>query len=358
MARWLSSRLGAPLLIGASLLLTGCGQFPGAQGRDDLVLSIGQSQTVKPAAAHSELFLDYALLADQSYADSLYEAAKARPYDVGPNTYCKGRQKPGDPCRDAEGLTDHAIQRLRGWRRIYAEKEAGRFPCPATRPGCSEPLPGLGVQVWMKAGRVCPEAAIVFRGTDGQAADDWLSNLRWLLRLVPLYDQYEQVQDYTPAFVGVIEREPCFRRGRTRIVAIGHSLGGGLAQQSAYRDGRVRYVAAIDPSFVTGVEDLDPKIVASNVPGLGIDRLYERGEILSFPRIVVQQFDPPRTCDPMIRTVRLDTMRGNPVAQHSLANMVTSLLAWSKERRSRGLPADMPLQGPGAGTCRASRVWS
>ena len=357
MARWLSF-LRAPALVGAALVLSACGQLPGGQGRDDLALSIGQRHVVQPAAPHSELFLDYALLADQSYADSLYDKAGVRPYDIGPDTYCAARKRPGEPCRDVDGLTDHAIQRLKGWRRIYAEKDERRFPCPETRPGCTEPLPGLGVQVWMRAARVCSEAAIVFRGTDGRTADDWFSNLRWLLRLLPLYDQYEQVQDYTPAFVKVIENEPCFRRGRTRIVAIGHSLGGGLAQQAAYRDGRVRHVSAIDPSFVTGVEDLDPRIVAANAQGLGIDRLYERGEILSYPRAVVQQFDPPRSCDPLIRTIRLDTLRGNPIEQHSLASMATSLLAWSKERRSRGLPAQVPLPGPSPQGCRAELLRS
>jgi pimeloyl-ACP methyl ester carboxylesterase len=193
----------------------------------------------------------------------------------------------------------------------------------------------------------------VFRGTDGRSADDWASNLRWLLRLLPLYDQYRQVQDYTPAFIRQIEKEPCFVRGRTRIVAIGHSLGGGLAQQAAYQDSRVRQVSAIDPSFVTGVEDLDPALVAANVPGLGIDRWYERGEILSYPRFVVQQLDPPQACDPLIRTIRLNTLRGSPVEQHSLGRTATSLLAWSKARRTQGLRADLPLPGPGSQNCRA-----
>ncbi|NNM72289.1 alpha/beta fold hydrolase [Enterovirga aerilata] len=336
----------------AALGLGACAQLPPAQGRDELVLGIGGRHSVEPAPPHAELFLDYALLADQSYADSLYDMRVAPPFDVGPDTYCAARRRPGDPCRDVEGLTDHAIARLKRWRRIYAEKEAESFPCPPGRAGCQAPLPGLGVQVWVKAGRVCPEAAIVFRGTDGQTADDWFSNLRWLLRLLPLYDQYDQVQDYTPAFVRVIERERCFVRGRTRIVAIGHSLGGGLAQQAAFRDGRVRRVSAIDPSFVTGIEDLDPRLVAANSQGLGIDRLYERGEILSYPRFLLQQLDPPRECDPLVRTIRLDTLRGNPIEQHSLSSMATSLLAWSKERRAKGLRADLPLPGPTPATCR------
>jgi pimeloyl-ACP methyl ester carboxylesterase len=352
MARWLPTVLRGLAVLACGVVLSGCGQLPLAQNRDDLVLSVGQRHLVRPAPPHVDLFLDYALLADQSYADSLYEAS-GPPFDVGPDTYCAGRTRPADACRDVEGLTGLAVQRLRGWRRIFAEKNERGFACPQSRPGCTEPLPGLGVQVWMKRGRVCPEAAIVFRGTDGRSADDWASNLRWLLRLLPLYDQYRQVQDYTPAFIREIEKEPCFVRGRTRIVAIGHSLGGGLAQQAAYQDGRVRQVSAIDPSFVTGVEDLDPRLVAANVPGLGIDRLYERGEILSYPRFLVQQLDPPKACDPLIRTIRLNTLRGSPVEQHSLARTVTSLLAWSKARRAQGLRADLPLPGPGSQNCRA-----
>lgn len=348
------SRLGSVryLALGlASLLLASCSQLHLTQERDELLVRVGEAREVRKAASHADLFLDYALLSEQSYADSLYDKAKPRPYDIGENTYCKARVRPEDPCVDREGLTPYAIERVRRWRLIYAENDPKRFRCLPHRANCTEPVPGIGVQVWMKRGRVCPEAAIVFRGTDGQSADDWLSNLRWVLRLLPLYDQYEQVQDYTPAFVARIEAEPCFVRGRTRIVAIGHSLGGGLAQQSAFQDRRVRRVLAFDPSFVTGASDVEPGLLARNVQGLQIDRIYEHGEILAYPRFVLRQLSPLPACNPFIRTVRLNTLEGNAVEQHSLHGITVALLDWSKARRPKGLPANEPLPGPRPEAC-------
>jgi dienelactone hydrolase len=79
-------------------------------------------------------------------------------------------------------------------------------------------------------------------------ASTWLAN-------VPLYDQYDQVQDHTADFVAAIEWDKCFVRGTTRIIAVGHSLGGGLAQQAAFVEPRIRHVYAFDPSVVTGSTD-------------------------------------------------------------------------------------------------------
>lgn len=352
MGRWAAAMPRWWGLLLAGLLVSGCAELHLTQDRSKLLVRVGDERKLVTAASHADLFLDYALLSDQSYADSLYPP-RGKPFDVGPDTYCSGRLAPGDACRDTAGLTAYAIARLKRWRLIYASMDAADFRCPVGRAGCAQPTPGLGVQVWMRRGRVCPEAAIVFRGTDGQSADDWVSNLRFLLRLLPLYDQYEQVQDYTPAFVSTIEREPCFQRGRTRIVAVGHSLGGGLAQQTAFRDGRIRRVTAFDPSFVTGQSDLEPALVAETARGLGIERVYEHGEVLAYPRFVLRQLSPLPTCDPLIRTVRFNTLRGNPIDQHSLASMTTSLLAWSKERRAARLRADVPLPGPTPDSCAA-----
>lgn len=346
---WIALGRAAVLLV--CLFASGCSQIYLTQGPDEMLVRDGDGRRTVAAAPHAELFLDYALLADQSYADSLYDRKK--PFDVGPDTYCRGRQHAGDPCRDTEGLTGEAIARLRAWRLIYAEKNLAAFPC-RRGDACHEPLGGLGVQVWVRRGHPCSEAAIVFRGTDGRSADDWLSNLRWLLRVVPFYDQYDQVADYTPDFISRLEQESCFQRGRTRIVAIGHSLGGGLAQHAAFRDPRIRQVTAIDPSFVTGTETLDWDDVKRNAEGLGIDRLYEHGEILAYPRFVLRQLSPLPTCDPLIRTIRLNTIQGSALDRHSLASMTTALLHWSKTQRKSRMRADVPIRGPGPTSCRGA----
>ena len=101
-------------------------------------------------------------------------------------------------------------------------------------------------------------SVVAFRGTVGGNKGDWESNFHWILRAFPIYDQYDQVRDHVGDFIGHIESDPCYRRGPTQITAVGHSLGGGLAQLAAYSDPRIRRVYAFDPSMVTGYYSVDP----------------------------------------------------------------------------------------------------
>ncbi|HEX8167060.1 MAG TPA: alpha/beta fold hydrolase [Beijerinckiaceae bacterium] len=323
MSRFLVAR-GARLVFSCLALtfLTNCAQLYLTQDPDDMLVRVGSTNEMLKAAGYADNFLPYALIADQTYSDKAYET---RRFDLGDRTYCYPRG--ATPCID---YTPYARKILSEWRLIYAAMNEKSFPCKEGRAPCTEPLPGLGVQIWVRKGKVCREAVVAFRGTDGQSADDWLSNLRWLLRLLPLYDQYEQVQDYTPDFVKTVEDEPCFVRGRTKIVAVGHSLGGGLAQQASYMDRKIRRVFAFDPSFVTGWNDAHViPVREENTRGLLIERVYEHGEILAIPRYLLRHVLPATACNPQIRSIRFNALHGTGVAQHSLSGMTTALLNWS-----------------------------
>ena len=340
-SRVVLTRGGRRALLGLSLLcLTNCAQLHLSQSPDDMLVRVGSTDKTLPAAPYADNFLAYALLSDQTYSDAVYATKR---FDLGDRTYCHATD--AQPCLD---LTPYARRILSEWRLIYASMNAGDFRCKPGRVLCSEPLPGLGVQIWVRKGAVCREAVVAFRGTDGQSADDWLSNLRWLLRLLPLYDQYEQVQDYAPDFIRAVEQESCFVRGRTQIVAIGHSLGGGLAQQAAFMDGKIRRVFAFDPSFVTGY--YDPHVIPvrdKNVQGLLIERIYEHGEILAYPRFALRQLVPPSACNPQIRTIRFNTLRGTGIRQHNLSAMTTALLNWSRRVPPAAKRTDLPRPKPG-----------
>jgi len=146
------------------------------------------------------------------------------------------------------------------------------------------------------------------------------------LRAFPIYDQYDQVRDHIGDFISHIERDGCYRAGATEIVAVGHSLGGGLAQLAAYSDPRIRRVYAFDPSMVTGFYSVNPPNRDRNVQGLAIERIYEFGEVLAYGRLIMLHSIPLSPCNPRVVSVRFRVFHGAPIALHSLTDLDNGLL--------------------------------
>ena len=151
----------------------------------------------------------------------------------------------------------------------------------------------LQYDVWVKSGpaRV---VAVVFRGTESWL--DWKSNFRWFLGLFPRYeDQYDVVERHVAsAFHEWLMKKDDL--SKHKLVAVGHSLGGGLAQYFAYvlpntRDQKARRVSevyAFASSPVTGyftVRDRGRR--NSNAKQLDIYHVFEHGEILAFVRLLL-----------------------------------------------------------------------
>jgi pimeloyl-ACP methyl ester carboxylesterase len=172
----------------------------------------------------------------------------------------------------------------------------------------------------------CQEAVIAFRGTVGGDKGDWESNFHWILRAFPIYDRYDQVRDHVGDFIGHIERDNCYRERVTEVVAVGHSLGGGLAQLAAYSDHRIRRVYAFDPSMVTGYYSVDPPHRDRNVQGLRMERIYEFGEVLAYGRLIMLHYIPLSPCNPRVVSVRFRVFQGAPIALHSLTDLDNGLL--------------------------------
>jgi hypothetical protein len=160
---------------------------------------------------------------------------------------------------------------------------------------------GLQYNVWRR--KDCSEAVIAFRGTDSHEIGDWITNLRWL-QVRDVFDQYDQVQREVVKVVERLRRSKC--RPNT-IIATGHSLGGGLAQHAAYTGG-IDYVYAFDPSPVTALFGVPFLKRQQSVERLGVDRIYESGEILSLPRYILSGVYPTPQCRPRVRIVRFNVI--------------------------------------------------
>jgi len=143
----------------------------------------------------------------------------------------------------------------------------GSLPCPLRNPQCKL-IGGLEFHVWRRVDNGCREVAIAFRGTDRNDLGDWQSNFRWLHRLAPRFDQYDQVRENIGTIVQRIEAAGC-NSPNVRFVAVGHSLGGGLAEQVGYAHPKIRYVYAFDPSPVTGFFDVSALCVPRTMQTMG-----------------------------------------------------------------------------------------
>jgi pimeloyl-ACP methyl ester carboxylesterase len=311
-ARLIAAAIALPSLCGCAGLHLD--QQPGqvierTEGEDNYA----EKKTAGPVAAR---VLPYALLAEQSYDPLVYSTHKLAPRasacDAGERSDCD----PRDDQRVARWLNE--------WRYVWSCD--GPDQCGVRTSAQDRPSGGLGVQIWARKGATCPEAVIAFRGTVGGDKGDWESNFHWILRAFPIYDQYEQVRDRVSDFIGHIERDKCYRKGETEIIAVGHSLGGGLAQLAAYSNRRIRRVYAFDPSMVTGFYSVDPPNRDSNVKGLRMERVYEFGEILAFGRLFMLHTIPLSPCNPRVVSVRFRVFHGAPIALHSLTDLDNGLI--------------------------------
>ena len=297
-------------------LFTGCSDLQIRQPVGEVIIRDGTSSAQKIAddRAEAERALPYALIAEQTYRPAAYQNT-GRPTISFPLLKC------WPDCAEEE---KDARKVLTAWRPLVAMKD--RFGKPD----------GLALQIWVSKGSVCREAVIAFRGTDPTKSGNWVSNLHWFVRIFGQVDQYTQVRYNIRPLIDYIQRQPCYAPGQTVISVVGHSLGGGLAQQASYVDSRIDNVYAFDPSFVTGSWDSyfplnssDPGVRdrKKNAVGLEVRRIYEHGEILAYLRFIIRHLRPPTDRNPHILLIRFNVIDGNIFKQHKLDILNTCLIA-------------------------------
>lgn len=199
---------------------------------------------------------------------------------------------------------------------------------------CEGDQKGLGRSAFYKVddGRVF--VALVFRGTTHRF-EDWFANFDWLTRWIPFArSHYDHViSNIEPSVQAItqyllthqIAEDPaqiCFS-------AMGHSLGGGLAQQAGYASQHIETVFAFSPSPVTGARRIEACRRCKNSEGLKIYIIWEQGEVLSKLRFLagvlmqlyrVFSFKPNQ--NPRVVQVRFNFVQDQgALAQHSMQQL-------------------------------------
>ena len=345
-SRWIV-QLSALLL--AALALGACATQP----REKVEVSVGTQMPVSAQARdYAALYTPYSMMATAAYTG---------PYALNthhcPDAARLAMAQPGESAADVDYR-----KTVRGWiGYLHAHGWECRFGiygslnCPKRAGPDCKPVSGLEFHVWRRMqSDTCREVVIAFRGTDKNDLGDWISNFRWLNRLVPKFDQYAQVQAHITYIVKRIKQNDCNGEG-TQFVSTGHSLGGGLAQQAAYADadGSIKYVYAFDPSPVTGFFDVSELVLKHSTAGLGIDRAYERGEILMLPRLIIENIFPPAACNPRIREVRFNVLHGLPIQQHNMEHLTEQFRVAAHQP---GANPQRVYEGPKARGCTGSPI--
>jgi hypothetical protein len=292
-----------------------------AQLRENAAVGIGTAAyRTEMASGYARLYRPYAQMAALAYTNQDY---------LTPGSLCPNADKLGqDPAEDSQRAAAWTRQlRSEKWQCLFGRIGYDNCPHGVTCVG------GLEFHVWRRDD--CSEAVIAFRGSDARDIGDWLSNFRWFIAS-PLIDQYDEVRNEIRGIVGRIAAAGC---RHPRIIATGHSLGGGLAQHAAYASPRIDYVYAFDPSPVTGYFDVPWATRQEAIQHFGTDRVYEAGEILSLPRYIMSGIFPTSSCRPRVRVVRFATIPGaSLVERHRITTLTEGLIELSRLPHSGPLP--------------------
>jgi pimeloyl-ACP methyl ester carboxylesterase len=231
------------------------------------------------------------------------------------------------------------------WNLTHAKE--GR-QCPADNPNCGA-WNGLGVQFWKRrasrARGYCSEVVIAFRGTQGGVAGSLFSNLNPISVFVKILvpgvgaDHYEQVRVNIDNWVKEVRDLGC---RNARFVAVGHSLGGGLARHAAYQNSYISKVVTFNTSPVSAWSSVDRERRERNVRGLEIENVVESGEILGALRAPATAYGGSTSCDPQERTIAFNALHNNPLGQHQIWPLAQKLHDWKARRGGRIADAALP----------------
>jgi len=183
-----------------------------------------------------------------------------------------------------------------GWERYQHASSA--LKAGVARP-CVNSGNGLFYETYVyKAadGKTVTKAVIAFRGTENRSGQwfwDWKTNLTAAFGFEPA--QYEYVRKNLPNLIKELKGLGTQGTG-VKVYAVGHSLGGGLAQLAAYMSTDIEEAYIFNASPVTGWTWVAKhgKPFQSFQPYPRIHRITQGGEALEFPRFAASLVTKPR----------------------------------------------------------------
>jgi len=233
----------------------------------------GRYDPASPVTAHAPKHWPFAVMC--SYA---YHRARLR---EGGSTPSATDTQTGDYASDA------AVLGAAGW---------SRWP-DFLRPELLKKLQhvGLYADVWVRDD-TARTIVVVFEGTKFSSLVDWRSNFRWFLRFFPSYEDHYTVaaDEVAREFFDKVYPLHKEQSGQAvKLIAAGHSLGGGLAKHFAYAFPqpfsaaglKVSEVYAFDASPVTGWSVVPRGLRTLNAQNLRINRVFQHGEIMAYVRL-------------------------------------------------------------------------
>lgn len=148
--------------------------------------------------------------------------------------------------------------------------------------------------VFQDEDKVISDVAIVFRGTEnvqGQGSSDWKSNFSAAMGFEPLEYQVARVE-LKKTLAQLLDDTVKAGKPMPRIYAVGHSLGGGLAQMAAYTNAEILAAYAFNTTAVTDWSylKLEGLVVVTDPI---IYRIHERHEFLANLRAVTSRVNLP-----------------------------------------------------------------
>lgn len=178
---------------------------------------------------------------------------------------------------------------------------------------------GLVFDSYAKETDDCVFLIIAIRGTDFYSISDWYSNFSWFTGLIPIGNQYKQIDTQFALLAKAAEKN--YPAKSIKFIATGHSLGGGLANHLAK--------CFADVSAVTFNSSFVHNSLGCAKHKTTIVEIYDKEEVLTSVRNIVGRGYGDQKNNEHISSYGINPIAlgsGRRIKQHSMDAMALAML--------------------------------